>query len=75
MNFGFFFQQCEEPYYGGRIECGDANHVEVKPEELICRKCASTVRIICSNQEHEQYWVIAIFLPITLSHLLVFIIT
>ena len=49
--------KCEEPYYGGRIECGEANHVETKPEELICRKCATTVRIICSNQEHEQYWI------------------
>ena len=33
--------RCDEPYFGGLVDCGAANDANIKAEDLVCGKCSA----------------------------------
>jgi hypothetical protein len=57
-----FFQchQCQNIYYGGRQDCGEAWEASNRPaSEFVCAKCfgEASVSIRCARPEHRDFWV------------------
>lgn len=43
---------CGDPYFGGRVDCGDAAETELRGEERLCFKCSPRAAHLCKNGAH-----------------------
>mmetsp|Transcript_22640 Transcript_22640/g.34027 ORF Transcript_22640/g.34027 Transcript_22640/m.34027 type:complete len:386 (+) Transcript_22640:285-1442(+) len=49
---------CDEPYFGGTIECADEEEGERPGEDRLCPQCSPKSQIVCRNPvEHRGYHV------------------
>lgn len=57
-----FFQcdRCEEPFYGGRMDCIERNALEAEEgnsAERLCTTCEAKSMLVCSTPSHRSFWV------------------
>ncbi|KAL7518146.1 hypothetical protein ACHAWX_003002 [Stephanocyclus meneghinianus] len=50
---------CEEPYFGGTVECADQEEGErIRPEDRLCSVCSNKARTVCEHTlEHRAFHV------------------
>eukprot|EP01083_Nonionella_stella_P077621 212045_1 len=46
---------CHKPFFGGRRDCEANLEEDVKPEDLVCRKCSDVPQGQCDLAEHAEY--------------------
>jgi hypothetical protein len=49
---------CEEPYFGGTVECADEEEGErLQPEDRLCGICSPKSTLVCNRAEHGAFHV------------------